>query len=170
VINWLWGVTLASWMHAAAGRFTEAAEELGRASRMHQLTGVSVSAIGGFAQAHEQAYAATRDALGAQEFARHYANGRAAGDYHTLIARTLGEPAPGPGRRDAVRLTPREREIAVLLTQGMTSRDIAKYLQLSHRTVESHLDSIRGKADLKGREDIPPWAKKNLGDDLPSSS
>lgn len=162
----VWGVTLASWIYAAAGRFTEAAEELGRASRMHQLTGVAVSSIGGFDRAHEQAYAATRDALGAQEFAVHYANGLTTGDYHAVLARSLGEPAPGPGRHGAVRLTRREREIAVLLTKAMTSRDIAQHLRLSHRTIESHLDSIRSKADLKRREDIPPWVRKYLGEDL----
>lgn len=38
----------------------------------------------------------------------------------------------------SVRLTPREREIAPLIGQGMTSRMIGERLGISTRTVETH--------------------------------
>jgi FixJ family two-component response regulator len=43
------------------------------------------------------------------------------------------------------RLTPREREVMLLVAEGWTSKEIAKVLGLSHRTVELHRAMILGK-------------------------
>lgn len=40
--------------------------------------------------------------------------------------------------RPVVELTPREREVAILTCQGMTSKEIGLALELSYRTVEAH--------------------------------
>ena len=40
--------------------------------------------------------------------------------------------------RPVVRLTPREREVAILTAQGLTSKEIGLALDLSYRTVEAH--------------------------------
>ena len=42
-------------------------------------------------------------------------------------------------------LTPREREVAKLLTVGASGRQIANSLSISIRTVEAHCASIRSK-------------------------
>jgi DNA-binding NarL/FixJ family response regulator len=46
------------------------------------------------------------------------------------------------------RLTPREKEIASLVAQGKTDKEIAEELHLSHRTVECHVGNMRGKTHL----------------------
>jgi DNA-binding NarL/FixJ family response regulator len=45
-------------------------------------------------------------------------------------------------------LTPREREVLVLVAQGKTDRGIAAELFLTRKTVEAHVRSILGKLDL----------------------
>lgn len=52
-------------------------------------------------------------------------------------------------------LTRREREIAALAAQGMSSKDIADRLFLSTRTVDNHLQSIYGKLGIRGRHELP---------------
>lgn len=48
-------------------------------------------------------------------------------------------------------LTPREKEITVLLAEGMSNRDIAMRLSLSERTVKNHIQHILKKLNLKSR-------------------
>jgi DNA-binding CsgD family transcriptional regulator len=47
--------------------------------------------------------------------------------------------------------TRREREIAVLVAQGLSNREIAQAVSLSVRTVESHIYNASGKAGVAGR-------------------
>lgn len=48
----------------------------------------------------------------------------------------------------SVTLTPREREIAPLIGQGMTSKQIGERLGISHRTVETHRARLMKKFDV----------------------
>jgi len=57
-----------------------------------------------------------------------------------------GRPATG-----AAALSPREREIAELVAEGRTNREIAVQLVLSENTVESHLGRILAKLEVTGR-------------------
>jgi DNA-binding CsgD family transcriptional regulator/tetratricopeptide (TPR) repeat protein len=62
-----------------------------------------------------------------------------------------------PGATELSRLlsersaTPREREVAMLAAQGLTSRQIAERLGNSHRTVETHLSNVYDKLGIDGR-------------------
>jgi DNA-binding CsgD family transcriptional regulator/tetratricopeptide (TPR) repeat protein len=55
-------------------------------------------------------------------------------------------------------LTRREEEVAVLVTQGMSNRQIASELHLSERTVENHVSKILRKLRLASRAEIAAWA------------
>jgi DNA-binding CsgD family transcriptional regulator len=59
--------------------------------------------------------------------------------------------APAGGARS---LTRREREIALLVTQGRSSRHIADTLTLSVRTVDNHLQRIFAKLGVTGRAEV----------------
>ena len=54
-------------------------------------------------------------------------------------------------------LSPREREVAVLIAHGKSNREIADVLVLSERTIESHVSSILFKLDYTSRTQIATW-------------
>jgi len=84
----------------------------------------------------------------------------------------LGQPQAEPRRRAASRvlavggwlpavastsiglLTPRQRQIASLVSEGLTNRDIAVRLQLSLRTVDSHVGSILQRMGAATRAEV----------------
>jgi DNA-binding CsgD family transcriptional regulator len=51
-------------------------------------------------------------------------------------------------------LTDREREIVLLIGQGLSNRDIAKRLTLSVRTVESHIYKAMAKTGTFNRDEL----------------
>jgi DNA-binding CsgD family transcriptional regulator len=53
-----------------------------------------------------------------------------------------------------VALTRREREVAALVTQGLTNRQIASELMVSGYTVNNHVANILKKLDLHSREQV----------------
>ena len=55
---------------------------------------------------------------------------------------------------DAVRMTKREREIIVLIAEGMSNKEIAQRLSLSTYTVKSHIHNILEKMALHSRLQI----------------
>lgn len=55
-----------------------------------------------------------------------------------IAAEVLGTPGQRPARDPASGLTPRQREILRLLVDGRSAKEIARLLDISHRTVEYH--------------------------------
>nr|ART40356.1 K784 [uncultured bacterium] len=62
-------------------------------------------------------------------------------------------PHAGPGLGQAAfdGLTPREREIAVLVGEGVSNKVIARRLDITERTVKAHLGAVFAKLGLPGR-------------------
>lgn len=55
-------------------------------------------------------------------------------------------------------LTAREREVAQLVAEGLTNREIAARLFISERTAEGHVEQIRNKLNFTTRSQIAAWA------------
>ncbi|GAA1505282.1 ATP-binding protein [Streptomyces synnematoformans] len=58
-------------------------------------------------------------------------------------------PGPGDG------LTPRQRQVAGLVAQGLTNREIAEKLVISKRTVDAHVEHILARFGFTSRAQIP---------------
>ena len=58
-------------------------------------------------------------------------------------------------------LSPRELEIAAMLAQGTSNRDIANELVISERTAEAHVEHIRNKLHVSTRGQIAVWAAQH---------
>ena len=72
-------------------------------------------------------------------------SGRALDPDHPHIAAIWSFEDLSPGRAVSVQLTPREREIAALLIQGLTSKLIGRQLGISYRTVEIYRGTLMKK-------------------------
>lgn len=66
----------------------------------------------------------------------------------TEVAPMAMQPRKAPNERLAG-LTRREREVLDLLVTGMTNKEIARLLQISHRTIEAHRANIMEKTKAK---------------------
>jgi DNA-binding NarL/FixJ family response regulator len=60
--------------------------------------------------------------------------------------------------RAFVRLTPKTRKIVQLLTEGLTTKQIAAQLDVSHKTVASHREHAVAKLGLRGVADLTRYA------------
>jgi pimeloyl-ACP methyl ester carboxylesterase len=83
-----------------------------------------------------------------------------AGDRDELVRavrRFLGLPVP---RRSADGLTPRQREVADLVSQGCTNREIATRLGIDERSAEGHVERIRLRLGFRSRAQIAAWSSR----------
>ena len=55
-------------------------------------------------------------------------------------------------------LTTREREVAALIGQGRSNREIAQLLVVGERTVETHVSNMLAKLGCTSRREIAAWA------------
>jgi non-specific serine/threonine protein kinase len=76
---------------------------------------------------------------------------------------TKSPEAPFEGvTQDTELLTRREREVAGLIAQGLTNRQIGEALVIGERTVEMHVSNVLAKLDLSSRAQIAVWAAERL--------
>ncbi|GHF01466.1 DNA-binding response regulator [Streptomyces spiralis] len=80
------------------------------------------------------------------------------GEYRRLAA----EPAPASGagadEPKAPRLTERETEVLRLVAKGLSYKQIAERLVISHRTVQNHVQNTLGKLQLHNRVELVRYA------------
>jgi DNA-binding CsgD family transcriptional regulator len=57
-------------------------------------------------------------------------------------------------------LTAREREIARLVADGLSNREVAEQLVITEGTVEVHVKHILGKLDFKSRSQVATWFER----------
>jgi len=58
-------------------------------------------------------------------------------------------------------LTQREKEVLIGLTNGLTNREIAENLSVTHHTVKAHISAILHKLGCKNRTDAALFAERN---------
>jgi DNA-binding NarL/FixJ family response regulator len=74
-----------------------------------------------------------------------------------VVARKLTRSLVAPARTPMA-LTPREREIVVLVAQGKSNHDIAATLVISERTARTHVSNVLSKLGLASRTQAALWA------------
>ncbi|MGM1059760.1 response regulator [Saccharothrix sp. Mg75] len=101
------------------------------------------------ASAEELVEAVTRTAAGDAVFTAGLA-GLVLGEYRRMAA--------NPDEEDKPQLTERETEVLRLVAKGLTARQIANRLVISHRTVENHVQSTLRKLQLHNRVELARYA------------
>lgn len=84
------------------------------------------------------------------------------GEYRRLA----GEPAPTAADQPAVpQLTERETEVLRLVAKGLSYKQVAERLVISHRTVQNHVQNTLGKLQLHNRVELVRYAIERGLDD-----
>jgi DNA-binding NarL/FixJ family response regulator len=58
----------------------------------------------------------------------------------------------------SVELTPTELKVVQLVARGLANREIAIQMNVSQRTIESHVSNMLGKTGLNNRTELARWA------------
>jgi predicted ATPase/DNA-binding CsgD family transcriptional regulator len=149
----------ASGCHAAlSGRARLAAQLLGAADTVRTEAGANVMPFLAplLVQARELAVAG----LGATRFEAEFEAGKRL-DRDTALGLALGKPAhaavAASDNASAGLLGKREAEVARLVADGLTNKQIGTRLFISERTVDSHVRSILNKLGFNSRAQIAAW-------------
>ena len=87
------------------------------------------------------------------------------------LLRDAGAPVPRAGRGDSVLpaalramgVTHREADVLVLVSEGLTNREIATRMHLSPRTVEKHVAGLLAKTGCRRRAQLAGYSARLLG-------
>ncbi len=116
---------------------------------------------------YERSMSAARALLGEGAWKAAFAQGMAMSVEEAAEYALSEEVAPAPVSPPVGRetdepltdsLTAREREVAAMVAQGLSNRQIAQELYLSERTIENHVSKILRKLELASRTEIAAWA------------
>jgi predicted ATPase/DNA-binding CsgD family transcriptional regulator len=175
-LNDLLGIALnlevLAWCAAGEGHYERAGQLLGILRSVWRLVGSPLSGYGHLTSYHDECEARTREALGEDEYQAAAERGARAPldqaiSYASQRAAAPAAPAAPAGRAGGPSspLTPRERETAALIAQGMSNREIAETLVVSQRTAEAHVEHILSKLGFGSRAQIAAWAVEHLPTD-----
>lgn len=167
-----WSTLLMAALAADTGHYEHGARLLGATSRLQgprevhgEVRGVAnLAGMRGFAVLRAEAEEVTRKALSPQDYRCFFAEGAALDGKDEVLQVALDErsaPLPPsestPTRPAAATLSPRECEVAELVAQGLSNRDIAERLTIALRTATTHVDHIMRKLGVNSRAQIAAW-------------
>jgi predicted ATPase/DNA-binding CsgD family transcriptional regulator len=149
---------LLAWIAGSTGQFERAAQLIGASESLWRRTGTELAAFGpkliGYHLACcgelEKAMAPRALSTALQAGAKRSPAGIVAYVFAERVVEAVPEDKPPV-------LTSRQQEIAALISEGLTSRQIAADLVLSVRTVESHIDNIMTRLGFVSRTQIASW-------------
>lgn len=141
---------------AAITRDRETLEIIAQGKLRHNRLALNI-AHGAFARlAAQRELGATVAAIDVDDVATTFT--RLGSPYFATLARGMKENAPATSQKiPEPGVTRREREVAALVSEGLTNREIAERLVLSERTVEAHLANIFGKIGVSSRTQVATW-------------
>jgi DNA-binding CsgD family transcriptional regulator len=153
-----------AWVAEGRGRHARAARLFGFASALWGEIGGSHVFYVALTGLHDDFLARTQSALSdsdyEQTFKRGYGQSIAEGiDFvlETTPPRTGSRRSQDRSGAEEQPLTRREFQIARLVAEGLTNRDIATRLVISQRTAEGHVENILTKLGYRSRTQIATW-------------
>jgi DNA-binding NarL/FixJ family response regulator len=121
----------------------------------------SLTLLGLFREQHERPVSLVTRGIGQRSFDAAFARGRAMTIDEGIAFAVEGKQRPKPAAvvkaMPAAELTRRQLEIARLVADDLTNRQIAARLFLSERTVETHVTNILNRLGLNSRVELARW-------------
>ena len=111
--------------------------------------------------AYEASVAALRDAMGESDFDSAWAEGAALSTEEAIAYAQRGRSQRKRPTSGWASLTPAEREVVRLVSQGLGNNDIATRLFVSPRTVQTHLTHVYNKLGLSSRMQLAQEAARH---------
>ncbi|NDZ83075.1 LuxR family transcriptional regulator [Streptomyces sp. SID10853] len=155
---------LLAWGAAELASPRRAAWLLGAAGALWRKVGSPMMGATVYLDDHARVESAVRAELGEEEFARLFAQGAelpldravelALVDTDTPAVPLPRQSVPPPGDT----LTRRERQVAALVSEGLTNREISEQLVISKRTADAHVEHILAKLGFSSRAQIAALA------------
>jgi len=142
---------------AVQERPTRAAQMLGAAEALREEIGTPLALVE--RPAIDRHVAEVRRRLDEATFAAMWAEGRAM-TREVVVELALAAPpaaASKPSPPPAGPLTPREREVVMLLARGLSDREIGEELQIEKSTASAHVHNILRKLELRSRGQVTAW-------------
>jgi len=146
-----------SWCAGSTAPDERAARLAGASRAVWRSSGAHVDETTPYSQFDELTAQRIRAVVGDEVFDGAFAQG-AVYSFEQAVALALGEEretATKPGM--AGRLTRREHEIAGLVGEGLSNREIAARLVISQRTAETHVEHILSKLGFSSRAQVGRW-------------
>ncbi|WP_213575142.1 LuxR C-terminal-related transcriptional regulator [Rhodococcus sp. USK13] len=158
-----------AWTAAASGDCERAAVLLGASDQAWQSIGVPLLGAKHLLARREQFENMARQAMGNPGFDTAFARGGqlTVEDMLTFALREHRVSPVEPRQADSL-LTPREREVADLVAQGMSSKEVAAKLVISRRTVDVHVEHIFEKLGFNSRTQIATWVAQRRAPESPN--
>jgi non-specific serine/threonine protein kinase len=147
-----------AWVAGSEQRDQRAAQLLGASDRMWSAMHTSLASSRSLREFHDETVGNVRERLGDRAFEVAFRRGA---EGPTSDAVDLGlERATVPAPRapaDDSGLTKREREVAALIAEGLSNREIAARLVVAQRTAEGHVENILSKLGFTSRAQVAGW-------------
>lgn len=160
--NYVWVallLELLAWASASRGVHKQAGQLLGAARSLSGLVSTNLYATPDVAERHTLCENAVLQELGAMAYEKALAEGSrciSPGEAITFALAMAEVERPATAAMPKP-LTRREREVAELVANGMSNRQIASALGLSPRTADRHVENILDKFDFRSRAQIAAW-------------
>jgi DNA-binding CsgD family transcriptional regulator len=142
-----------------AGSHHEAARLFGAAQAIRQRIGVVRFKI--YDAGYQASVTALRDALGDKDFDSAWAGGAALSTEEAIAYAQRGRGERKRPTSGWASLTPVERDVVRLVSDGLANKDIATRLFVSPRTVQTHLTHVYTKLGLTSRVQLAQEAARH---------